>query len=141
MQLLFTLLLVYFICKRGRGGAGRNGGIPKPVPNPPRVLKNIPYPSQTRLIHFYPIPLGAGRGGYPKKPAPLPSLSIWNKTSHSFTTTKIVYNDVHFLGAFKKCQHFQPTMVLARRLGNNSAYCINSWRFIKASLKNSLFYI
>ena len=58
----------------GRGGAGRNGGIPEPAPNPPRVLKKIPYPSQTRLIHFYPIPLGAGRGGYPKKPAPLPSL-------------------------------------------------------------------
>ena len=32
-------------------------------------------------------------------------------------------------------------MVLARRLGNNGAYCINSRRFIKASLKNSLFYI
>ena len=31
--------------------------------------------TQTRLIHFYPIPLGAGRGGYPKKPAPLPSLN------------------------------------------------------------------
>ena len=49
-------------------------------PNPPRTRpgfkKKISYPLKTRLLNFNPVPLGAGRGGYPKKPAPLPSLPM-----------------------------------------------------------------
>ena len=48
-------------------GRGRDGAIPEPAPG----LKTK---SHTRLLNLNPVPLGAGRGGYLKKPVPLPSL-------------------------------------------------------------------
>ena len=45
--------------------------------NPLRVKKKILYSSQTRSLNLNPIPLGARRDEYPKKPAPLPSLVIF----------------------------------------------------------------
>ena len=42
-------------------------------PNPPRVLKKISYPSQTRLINFNPIPLGAGRVPEKTRPVAIPT--------------------------------------------------------------------
>ena len=48
----------------------------------PGLKKKIPYPLKTSLLNFNPIPLGAGWGGYPKKPAPLPSLSPHEAHNH-----------------------------------------------------------
>ena len=47
---------------------GWDGAIPKLALS---FKKNF----QTRLLKLNPVPLGARRGEYPKKPAPLPSLS------------------------------------------------------------------
>ena len=61
-----------------RGGVGQ-------YPPPPRTrsgfFKLFSNPSQTRLIKFNPVPLGEGRGGYPKKPAPLSSLFVASVSS------------------------------------------------------------
>ena len=54
-----------FICKRG--GAGRDGVIPEPASGFKKNLIPVPNP----FIKFKPHPI---KGGYPKKPAPLPSL-------------------------------------------------------------------
>ena len=59
---------------------GRGGAIPQPAPG----LKKNSYPPQTRLLNLNPVPLGVGRGGYPKKPAPLPSLCIGHKKLNHF---------------------------------------------------------
>ena len=69
-------------------GAGRVGV--GQYPNPPWVFLNN---SQTRLFKFNPVPLGTGRGGYPKKPAPLPSLVM-----NSFLP--------HVRGALRMCKAF-----------------------------------
>ena len=58
-------------CDGGSGQGGVGWGNTRPRPG---FFKPFPNPPQTRLIKFNPVPLGAGRGGYPKKPAPLPSL-------------------------------------------------------------------
>ena len=52
-------------------GAGQDGAMPEPAPG---FKKKYHTPSHTRLLNLNPIPLGTGRGGYPKKPASLPSL-------------------------------------------------------------------
>ena len=57
----------------GRGGAGWGNTRTRP-----EFKKKISYPLKTRLLNFNPVPLGAGRGGYPKKPAPLPSLNPYS---------------------------------------------------------------
>ena len=44
----------------------------------PGFFKQFPNPSQTRLFKFNLVPLGAGQDGYPKKPAPLPSLPTFH---------------------------------------------------------------
>ena len=50
-------------------GQGNTRTCPEPSPS----FKKY---SQTRLLKLNSVPLGAGRGGYPKKLAPLPSLLI-----------------------------------------------------------------
>ena len=61
-----------------RGGAGRVGAYPNPPRIRPGFFKQFPNPSQTRLFKFNLVPLGAGQDGYPKKPAPLPSLPTFH---------------------------------------------------------------
>ena len=79
----YILYVIYsYIYKQGwarRGRVGRGNTRIRP-----RFLKKFPNSSQTRSLKLNPVPWGAGRGGYPKKPALLPFLNPINLVLHQF---------------------------------------------------------